>query len=407
MPDYELRPIRADELDDYIRAVAEAFHSDVRDEELALWREFGELDRTLAAFDGDAIVATSELWSMRMAIPGGAVVPMAGVSAVGVHAVHRRRGLLDRMMRRHLEAIHERGEEALAALWASEAGIYGRWGFGLATSIAELTVRSTDAALLAVPEQRPRHGAPAALLADCKAVHEAFVATRPGMIARDDITWKVATVDFEADREGAGRQRALVFDGAEGPEGYALFAVRKRHTDGRPDDVVVLHELVATTPVARAALWQHLLRLSLSRSVSWWRAPVDDELAHMLADAGAVTAKLDYGLFIRLADVPRALAARTYSAPVDVVLEVSDELCPWNARRWRLTGDASGATCERTAAPADITLDVRELGAVYLGGTALATLAAAGRIDEHSAGAVDATGRAFKGAREPWCFQEF
>ena len=407
MADYELRPIREDELDDYIRAVAEAFHSDLRDEQLALWREFGELGRTLAVFDGDSIVATSELLSMRMAMPGGAVVPMAWVSAVGVHAVHRRRGLLDRMMRAHLAAIHEHGEEAFAALWASEAGIYGRWGFGLATSVAELTVRSADATLLAVPEQRPRHGAPAALLADCKRVHEAFVATRPGMIARQEIAWTVATIDFEADRDGAGRQRALVFDGAEGPEGYALFAVRKRQTDGRPDDVVVLHELVATTPAARAGLWQHLLRLSLSRSVRWWRAPADDELAHMLTDAGAVTAKLDHGLFIRLVDVARALGGRVYSAPVDVVLEVIDDVCPWNARRWRLAGDATGATCERTAAPVDVTLDARQLGAVFLGGTALATLSAAGRIDEHTAGTVDAIGQAFKGAREPWCFQEF
>ena len=406
MAEYELRPIRADETEAYARAVGEAFQFDPRDDELALWREMIEPERTLAAFAGEAIVATSELISMRIAIPG-AVVPMAGVSAVGVHAVHRRRGLLDRMMRRHLDAIHEHGEEVLATLWASEAGIYGRFGFGTAVRVSELSVRSAEAVLTAVPEARPRAGTPAALLADMKTVHDAFFGARPGMIAREGRAWKAATIDLEGDREGAGRLRALIFDGAGGPEGYALFAVRKQETEGRPDDVIVLHELVALTAVARASLWEHLLRMSLSRTVRWSRAPLDDELAHMLTDSGAVTAKVDDGLFVRLVDVSAALEARTYSAPVDVVLEVSDAVCPWNARRWRLAGDATGATCERSAAPADLALSACELGAAFLGGTTLAALTAAGRVEERTAGAAASASRAFKAEREPWCFEQF
>jgi predicted acetyltransferase len=406
MSEYELRPIRGDETEAFGRALAEAFQSDPREEELALWSEFIEPGRTLAAFVGDEMVATSALLSLRIAIPG-AVVPMAGVSAVGVHAVHRRRGLLDRMMRAQLEAIRERGTEAIASLWASEAGIYGRYGFGLATRLLELTVRSREASLIGVPEARPRAGAPADLLPAMRAVHGAFLPARPGMISRDARAWKEATIDFEADRDGAGRLRALVADGSGGPEGYALFAVRRRETDKRPDDVVVLHELVATTPAARASLWEHLLRLSLSRSVRWARAPADDELVHMLADPGAVTSRLEDGLFVRLVDLAGALAARVYHAPVDVVLEVGDELCPWNARRWRLAGDQTGATCERSAAPADIALGARELGAAFLGGTTLAALAATGRVEERSAGAVAAASCAFRGPREPWCFEHF
>ena len=118
-------------------------------------------------------------------------------------------------------------------------------------------------------------------------------------------------------------------------------------------------------------------------------------------------AKVVDGLFVRLVDVSAALEARTYSAPVDVVLEVSDAVCPWNARRWRLAGDATGATCERSTAPADLALSARELGAAFLGGTTLAALAAAGRVDELTAGAVAGTSRAFKAEREPWCFEQF
>ena len=129
-------------------------------------------------------------------------------------------------------------------------------------------------------------------------------------------------------------------------------------------------------------LWDHLLRLSLTRSVQWWSGAEDLELPHMLYDARAVTMRLDDGLYVRLVDLPRALAQRTYRAPVDVVLEVADDVCPWNAGRWRLAADATGATCEPTTAPADLALGVLELGAAYLGGTPLATLGAAGRVEE-------------------------
>ena len=408
MAEYELRAIRADEKDTFSRAVGEGFHKELRDEEVALWRTAIEPDRTLVAFDGDAIVATSCLFTMRVAVPGG-VAPMAGVSAVGVHATHRSRGLLDRMMRGHLEAIHERGEEALAGLWASEAGIYGRYGYGVATRAADMTIRSPEARLAGtVPDERPRTGEPADLLADMRAVHAAASLTRPGMIARDEHEWRnFSIVDFEEDREGAGRLRALVADGPDGPAGYAMYAVRKRDTESRPDDVVELRELVALTPDAAAILWEHLLRLSLSRSVRWHNADEDPELPHMLTDARAVTIRVEDGLYLRLVDVPRALAERAYAGPVDVVLEVADEVCPWNAGRWRLAADASGAICEPSRAAPDLALGARELGAVHLGGTALAALAAAGRVEERTRGALRAAGLAFRGERAPWCFEDF
>ena len=211
MSEYELRPIRPDEEEAFLRAVSEGFQGEMRDEEVAHYR--GTVDDGADAGGvrtSDAIVATSELMSLRLAVPG-AVVPMAGVTAVAVHAVHRRRGLLDRMMRGHLRRSASAGEEALAGLWASEAGIYGRWGFGAATRAAHLTIRSPEARLTvaAVRAARPRAGAPEALLADLRAVHAAVGAGRAGR--RSGATTgcgSFALADFEADRDGAGRLRA-------------------------------------------------------------------------------------------------------------------------------------------------------------------------------------------------------
>ena len=400
MAGYELRAIEPAETRAFIDALIDAFQGEPQDEEITLWSARLEPERTRVTTYEGAIVGTSGLFTLRLAVPG-AVVPMAGVTAVGVDPVHRRRGLLDGMMRGLLDEVRERGDEAISALWASEAGIYGRWGFGSATRWAEVTVRSHEAQLRRPPSDRPRGGDPKALLPELRAVYDALP-RRPGMLERDDQSWGEVLMDVEAHREGAGRLRGLVCDG-----GYATYAIRKHDIDGHADDIVELRELHAAGPDAAAVLWDHLLKLSLTRSVKWWSGAEDLELPHMLYDARAVTMRLDDGLYVRLVDLPRALAQRTYRAPVDVVLEVADDVCPWNAGRWRLAADATGATCEPTTAPADLALGVLELGAAYLGGTPLATLGAAGRVEEATPGALAATSHAFLGERPPWAFEVF
>jgi predicted acetyltransferase len=398
--EYEIGPIGADEIPRFIRTLADAFQEDLHDEDAELWGRMLEPERVLVARSGGAIVANSALFSMRLAVPGG-VVPMAGVTGVGVDPVHRRRGLLGRLMRAQLAAIHERGEP-LSALWASEAGIYGRFGYGQATRAADLHVRSTEARLPAPPTDRPRAGEPADLLGEIRVIHDAIQPGRPGMIERSDLFWEDVIADFEHRREGAGRLRALVADG-----GYALYAVKEQALEGRLEHEVQIRELVTASPAPHAVLWEHLLGLSLTRSVSWPLAPADEPLMHMVTDSRAVRTRPGDALYVRLVEVGRALAARTYGAPLDVVLDVADEVCPWNAGRWRLAADATGATCERTGEPADLALSATELGAAYLGGTPLALLAAAGRVEERTPGALVTASRAFRGLREPWCAWPF
>ena len=402
--EYEIRAIGPGEIKAFIDSVANAFQEDLHDEDAELWSRMLEQDlRTLVACTPDGtIVANSALITMQLTVPG-AVVPTAGVTAVGVDPVHRRRGLLDRMMRGHLEAIHANGTEPLSALWSSEAGIYGRWGYGQATRITDLKVRSSEAQLRTPPAPAPlRAGTPRDLLSDMRAIYEAVRPGYPGLTSRDDLWWEDIIADFEHRREGAGSLRALLTDGA-----YALYAVREQEIDGRLEYEIRVRDLIAATPGARATLWEHLLRLSLTRSLHWPLAPEDEPLTHMLQDSRAVRARLDDAVYIRLVDLPRALALRTYSSAADVVLDVTDAVCPWNAGRWRLAAGPDGATCERSDDPADLALSSTELGAAYLGGTPLALLAQAGRVEERTPGALAAASHAFKGLREPWCGDTF
>jgi predicted acetyltransferase len=404
VPELELRPIRPDEVDAHVDATGRAFYDDLHPDARALWAAECEPERTLDAFaDGD-IVATSGLLSRELSVPGGAVVPMAGVTSVGVRPDQRRRGLLGRMMRGHLEAIQARGTEAVAALWASEATIYGRYGFGIATRCADLTVRSPTAQVQAGCElPRPRLVPVDAARPQIAVIYDAVRPAWPGMLGRPASRWDNRLRDLEHERAGRSPLQAALLD-----DGYAIFAIRKGQTDdGNPDSVVELRELLARTPEAHAALWSFLLGLALTRRVFWEEAPVDEPIALRLADPRAVNVTVFDALWVRLVDVPRALAQRSYLAPVDVVLDVADAVLPGNAGRVRLTGDEHGARCAPTTDAADLALDVRDLGAAYLGGTRLGTLAAAGRVRELTPGALASADRAFRAAREPWCPEVF
>jgi predicted acetyltransferase len=230
---------------------------------------------------------------------------------------------------------------------------------------------------------------------------------RVGHLGRTEAWWRRRTGDPEHRRDGKGPLRAAVHEDDAGEvDGYVLYAVKDGWSDG-PDDQVVVRELVADGPEATAAMWAFVLGLDLTRRVAWDIAPPDEPYGELVTGPQNARIELGANLWIRLVDVPGALAARAYAAPLDVVVEVEDAFCPWNAGRYRLAGGAGGATCERTDAPADIACSANELGAAYLGGTTLAALHAVGRLRELRPGAVERASLAFGSAREPWCPEIF
>jgi predicted acetyltransferase len=350
-----------------------------------------EWDRAFGvrAADGEHLLATNLTHSLDVTVPG-AQLPCAGLSWVGVHPQARRQGLLRAMIEHHLHTVHERGEP-VSALYASEAGIYGRFGYGLASRHQRFTVPRA-AQLRDVPGWRDvrlrlervsqdRH---TDLVADC---HELFRAGRPGMVSRrSEALRRLHLRDQRAFRQGGESLRILVAEAeAEdgGPaRGYALFRRKAAWADAGPDGTVIVRECIARDPAAARALWGRLVDLDLTTRVETWDQPLDDPLGHLLVDVRAATPKLVDGLWLRIVDVRAALAGRRYLREVDLVLGVRDAVCPWNAGAWHLKGGPDGAVCEPTSATPDLELDVRDLGAVYLGGESFAALAAAGLVRE-------------------------
>jgi predicted acetyltransferase len=229
------------------------------------------------------------------------------------------------------------------------------------------------------------------------------------MFGRNDAWWRSAIYDPAEQRQGASPLRCLLAEDTSGPRGYALYSSVDTWTDSLPDNVLTVRELMAADPAASSALCTDLLSRDLTSEFRLPRRPVDDPLLDQLADPRRARPRLNDNLWVRIVDLPRALAGRRYSCPVDVVLEVRDEILPANAGRWRLstTAEAPGgglaASCVPASSPADLALDVTELGAAYLGGTRLGALAGSGLVTELRPGATRQLSAALAWDPAPWC----
>jgi predicted acetyltransferase len=415
---YPIRPVAEDELAGFLAVDQHASHGTPMSERaranLLVRLEF---DRTLAALDGDTIVGTADVFSFQMRVPG-AMAAVAGVSQVAVLPSHRRQGVLSALMRRQLADVNERGE-AVAVLFSSESGIYGRYGYGRASWQAAYRLQRGEGALApgapADPGLRLRIAEPRSVRAELAQVYDLALAERPGLYARTEPWWDRLLTDLHSDGGSSGPIRCVLAEDDSGPRGYAVFTSAERWDDdaGLPEGVLEVSEAIAADPAATAALWGNLLSQDLVSEFHARMRPVDDPLLYLLADPRRVRSVVSDGLWVRLADVGSALAQRHYACPVDVVIEVADELCPQNAGRWRLAAEPGAApagfraTCERTTAPADVMLPVRALGAAYLGGTRLRAMAKAGLITEATPGSLAALSTAMSWEPAPWCPMTF
>ncbi|MCL2090687.1 MAG: GNAT family N-acetyltransferase [Micrococcales bacterium] len=369
------------------------------------------LDRSwmVAAPDG-SLAAMHGSYPFRLPVPGGEV-RAAGLTWVGVGLQHRRRGLLRVMMEHHLARTAARGE-VVSVLGASEEAIYGRFGYGRAADALHATVGRGAALRPAVADDDEELYVTVTTAAPDQAdlvdaVHRAAGRARPGWVGRDLPQLRVwVLTDLPGLRGGAEPLRLAVVRAPDGtPRGYALL----RRTMAWPPEgaryTVEVTEAVAVDTSAHRRLWSFLLDLDLTATVQTPGLACDDPLWHLLVDRRATVPRLSDNLWLRLVDVPRALAARRCAAPVDVVLDVRDDLIPANQGRWLVRSPGPDAPTEvsSTDRDADIELDVRELAATYLGGTRLTGLADAGLVVERTAGTVVRAGTAFSWGTAPLC----
>jgi predicted acetyltransferase len=406
--DVAIRPFDGS-LKTWLDAVEIPFGHRVNEEDLPVFEPNVELDRALAAYDGDRVVGTAGIYSFGLSVPGGEL-PAAGVTMVGVHPTHRRRGILRAMMRAQLDAIHARGEP-LAILWASEPAIYGRFGYGLASFRGSFEM----ARARVVYDRRfvPRGTFRLVERAEAERlfppIHDACLRSRAGFVSRSSAWWNAEFFhDPERWRRGGGPAFLLVHETDGVPDAYARYRLHGDWDERGPKGALEVIEALAVTPTAERELWAYLFSVDLTASVRASNVPVDTPLRFLLADQRAMGMTVGDALWLRILDVPAALEGRTYAADGRLVLEVADPFCGWVAGRWALevephAGPAHRARVARTTDAADLELSAADLGAVYLGGTSLTQLALAERVAERTPGALARGDELFRTTLAPWC----
>jgi len=366
-----------------------------------------ELERTIAAFDDGNVVGTAGANTYQMTVPGGSL-PTAGVTMVTVLTTHRRRGILTSLMRHQLDDVHDRGEP-LAALYASEAPIYGRFGYGIAIFAGDLQIPRSRAAFL-----KPAQIGGQFRFVDAEHAVTAFMQVwervrpgQPGMLNPPAREWRAELADPEDHRHGGSPHYRVVYEVDGTADGFALYRIRDNHHDGDFASTLMLEQLVAATADAYEALWRYCLGVDLTARVSADNRPVDEPLPFLLKDARAARMLVSDAVWLRLVDVEAALAGRSYASVGRLVVEVADTFCPWNAGRYEISYSPQGSHCQRTTAPADLELDVDVLAALYLGGNRFSSLHQARRVNELAPGAIARADAMFRTDRAPWSPSHF
>jgi len=355
------------------------------------WAAKSELDRAWVVDADGHLVGNSAIYSLNVTVPAAygqacPVIPLAGVSAVGVHPTHRRQGFLRQLMRAMHDDARQSGE-AVAGLEASESNIYGRFGYGLAANLAEYSIDSRASAF-AVPapaigiELIDKSGA----LDVLPAIFDRQRLTRAGEVDRSPAYWSQLLADPPHNRKGLSGRFHAVCD-----RGYVLYRSEPEANIFRGQRVgIVVEELRGETPEIEAALWRFVLDLDLIGQVTVKRCPVDEPVRWRLADPRQLlTTSIEDRLYVRILDTAAAFGSRRYQGEGRLTLDVlppmasegEDDPAPG---RWVLEVGTTGASCRRARSgePADLRLELPTLGTLFMGGTPASLLAAGGRIDE-------------------------
>ncbi len=361
-----------------------------------------EFDRSVVAFDGTQLVGQSMSYSHSIAVPGGANVACGGLSWVGVRSTHRRQGIMREMVTRHLADYRERGEP-LAALFAMEAPIYGRYGWGVATWNEDLEIDSAQSELhdgVGV-DGDVRFVDWDDTIEQFTPVHQQAMLQTPGMFARSAPFWvrELRGKDSPPGKLLKTLQVGCYFEGR--CEGFASYRTDEDWSEGNPSGTVWISDLVSSSARASARLWRYFLEIDLTRTIRI-RRPPDEPLHWWLKDRRAVTRTISDGLSIRLIDVPEALGAAVYGVEDTIAIGVVDATCGWNNGTYLLDSGEKGAVCSPTSRAPEVAMMVEDLGSLYLGGVSAFSMHAGGRIDDHTGDGVARLQRLFESNVAPW-----
>lgn len=402
----EIRQARPEEMEEFNHLVRTAF---ALPEELTVnmppeW--------TLCAFVDNKMVTSYAVWPLTMQFTDVSV-SVAGVTMIGTLPINRRRGYLRKITETHFNLLHERGEQSIAALFATIAAIYHRYGYGVVSTKHSYTVeprylqfsypQSVPGDLQYVDEKE--HG----LLIE---MYHRFAANRTGYLQRNNKFEVAPGVPFTVFTfpQPSGLLHRVVYQEAGEPLGYVIYSVRNMREEG-PSHLsgqrLDIRDLVWLNAPAYRAIWDHLANMDLVTQTVWERVPIDDPLPHMLLEPRMLNTRASDNLLARIIDVEKALPGRHYSEEGVLTFEIIDELCPWNKGKWRMETTSAGTHISRTSEEPQLVMPVSTLAMLVFNQISATEAARMARLDIHDHSALSLWDKVMRTAHRPFCADLF
>jgi predicted acetyltransferase len=399
-----IRPVRPNEIAEFVTVLETATGRHITPQLLANAATAYDVDRTLAAFDGGTMVGGTGSELIELTVPGPVTVAAAKITLTGLLPTHRKKGIASMFFREQLPDLRRRGDP-VAVLTTSQSGVPVRHGFGAATRAMAIDLS---------PSRKSRPGEESSVRvrmvdhAEARrtlpAVFEQHRRTRPGQVSRSKVFWDEWFSDPPLLRIGPSQRFVLVAENLSGDcLGYLTYQLGYGPLREQPVQDLFVEDLIALDSEAHRALWSYCLDFDQAARVRAWNIAVDDPILWMPSTMRLTEVTgVRHFLYLRLIDVPAALAARRYATGDAVALQVDDAVLPDNAGRYLLRSDGANASCQRTDEPWDVAVTVTELAAAYFGGVDFTTLARAGRIRCSRADVLTRLDAMFASRPAPW-----
>jgi predicted acetyltransferase len=402
----EIRQAKPEEMEEFNHSVRTAF---------SLPAEFTvnmPPEWTLCAFADNKMVTSYAVWPLTMQFTDVSV-SVAGVTMVGTLPINRRRGYLHKITAVHFNILHERGEQSIAALFATMAAIYQRYGYAVVSTKHSYTVeprylqfsysQSVTGDLQYVDDKEHE------LLIE---LYHRFAANRTGYMRRNDKFEVAPGAPFTVTTfpQQSGLLHRVVYREAGEPLGYVIYSVRNIRTEGPPRLSIQrldIRDLVWLNASAYRAIWDHLANMDLVNEIAWERVPPDDPLPHMLLEPKMLNTRAGDGLLARIIDVEKALAERHYSGEGVLTFEIIDELCPWNKGRWKMETSAAGTHISRTNEEPQLVMPISTLAMLVFNQISATEAARMARLDINDHNALSLWDRVMKTIHRPFCADLF
>jgi predicted acetyltransferase len=410
----ELRPVTDDNFSEWRKMVRHGFGEHVHPDDIVRLRnERVELDRLVAAVDtqSNRIIGTGGADSYWLTVPGGELVPMAGVAYMTTSVTHRRQGAFSNMMTYIHDVARERGD-VISGLWASQSHLYGRFDYGLSINSYDWEIDPSFGEFSHFPAANANNADIKVSFIDADeadvvlpGIYERMHRQTTGSVNRTSGRWRYQLFDEERVRQGASPLFFAVCEEAGEQTGYVSYRMRRQGDSDMGTLEVV--EQVSATEVAHAAIWRFLLDFDLVGNITAINRPSDDSLWWMLSDPRRLRRKSHDALWVRLLDIPKALEARTYNSDGILKIGLVSDVQPESAGTYVIEIDDSRGSVKKTTDKPDVVMTPADLSALYLGGISSGPLFEAGRINEITTGSLAKLTGMFNTDSAPWCAHYF